>query len=332
MNTRRKLIIAIGGGALAAPFGSFAQQQGKVWRIGFLGGRSRSTTSKPDIFYDAFVQGLRELGYVEGQNLVVEWRFADGNYERLPSLASELVNLKVDVLVAHATPPGQALQRATNTIPIVVASMNDPVGAGLVESLGRPGKNITGTSNMGNDLGPKQVELLKNLIPALSRIAVLLNPGSVGHAKYYKNVQSAAQRLGIKVLRVDARTSEEIERGLAAMAREHADALIVVPDSFLTGQRASMIADLAVKYRLPSMGPHTEDAVAGLLMSYGPSAVDVYRRAAAYVDKIVKGANPRDLPVEQPMKLESAINLKTAKALGIKIPQSIFLRADKVIE
>ena len=320
------------GALIVAPLASLAQAQGKVARIGFLGARSRSTPSNPDIYYEGFLQGMRELGYVEGRNLVIEWRFAEGKYERLPGLAAELVKLKPDVLVCHATPPAQALQRATSTIPIVNLSMADPVGSGLVASLARPGGNITGMSNILSDTGPKQLELLKTVVPKLSRVAVLVNPGSPIYAAFLKSVQIAAQQLGVTVLRVDARTSEEIEAGFAAMKRERVEGLIIAPDSFLTVQRASMIADLAVKNRLLAMGNFPEEALAGDLMSYGPNNVDIYRRGATYVDKILKGAKPVDLPVEQPTKLDLVVNLKTARALGITIPQSLLLRADRVIE
>ena len=317
---------------MAVPRVSFAQAPGKVARIGFLGARSRSTPSNPDVYYEGFLQGMRDLGYVEGRNLVIEWRFAEGKYERLPGLAAELAKLKPDVLVCHATPPAQALQRATSTIPIVVVSVADPVGSGLVASLGRPGKNITGMSNIASDTGPKQLELLKNVVPKLSHVAVLLNPGTPFHAQFLESVRITAQQLGVKVLRVDARTSEEIETGFAAMKRERVDGLIVVADSFLTGSKARMIAELAVKNRLATMGPFPEDALAGDLISYGPDVADIYRRAAIYVDKILKGAKPGDLPMEQPTKLELVVNLKTARALGITIPQSVLLRADRVIE
>jgi putative ABC transport system substrate-binding protein len=318
---------------MAAPLTSFAQAPNKVARIGFLGARSRSTPSNPDALYAAFLQGMRDLGYVEGQNLVIEWRFAEGRYERLPGLAAELVKLKPEVLVSHATPAALALKRATSTIPIVAMSVADPLGSGLVASLGRPGGNLTGVSNISSDTGPKQLELLKTVVPALSHVAVLLNPETPLYAPFLQGVRTAAQRLGVKVLRVDARTSEEIEAGFGTMKRQRADGLIIAADSFLTGQRVSMIAGLALKNRLPAMGPFPDDALAGdLMMSYGPNVGDIYRRGAIYVDKILKGAKPGDLPVEEPAKIELVVNLKTANALGIKIPQTILARADRVIE
>lgn len=329
--TRRSFVIAAGV-LMAAPLASLAQAQVKVRRIGFLAARSRSTPSNPDILYDAFVQGMRNLGYIEGRNLAIEWRFADGDYERLPGLAAELVKLKPDVLVSHATPPARALQRATSTIPIVAMSSGDPVASGLVASLGRPGGNITGTSNIVSDLGTKQLELLKSVVPALSHVAVLLNPGTPIYASFLQSLRLAAQQLAVEVLRVDARTSEEIEAGFATMKRERVDALILMADSFLTGQKSSMIADLALKHRLPTVAPFPEDALAGDLMSYGPNLVDIYRRGATYVDKILKGAKPADLPVEEPTKLELVLNLKTAKVLGVRFPQDVLLRANRVIE
>ena len=331
MTTRRSFVSAAGA-LMAAPLASLAQAQGKVRRIGFLAARSRSTQSNPDVFYEGFLQGMRDLGYVEGRNLVIEWRFAEGKYERLQALAADLVKLKLEVLVCHATLPALALQRATSTIPIVAVSMTDPVGSGLVATLGRPGKSITGMSIISIDLGPKQLELLKSVVPTLSHVAVLLNPGTPIHAPYLQSVRIAAQQLGVKVLRVDARTSEEIETGFAVMKRERADGLIVAVDSFFTGQRASMIAGLALKNRLPAMAGVPEEALAGDLMSYGPDVLDIYRRGATYVDKILKGAKPSDLPVEQPTKLELVVNLRTARALGLEVPQSVLLRADRVIE
>ena len=288
--------MAFGAGALAAPFSCFAQQQGKVWRIGFLGARLRSTPSNPEVYYDAFVQGMRELGYVEGKNLVIEWRFADGKYERLPGLAAELVQMKVEVIVTHTTPAIQAAQRATRTIPIVAAVVGDPVGSGFAASLARPGGNITGLSNIAVDVSPKHIELLKTMIPRLSRVANLVNPGNSSHLAVLKSVQAAARQVGIKILPMDARAPEEIERGFATMARERAESVIVAPDPFFFQQRRQ-IAELALKNRVPSMFSFREEVAAGGLMSYGPNLTDFYRRAATYVDKILKGAKPGELPI-----------------------------------
>jgi putative ABC transport system substrate-binding protein len=315
------------------PLTAIPQQQLKIHRIGFLGARSRSTPSSRDLLYEAFLQGMRDLGYVEGRNLAIEWRFADGKYERLPGLAAELVKLKPEVLVCHATPPAEALKRATTTLPIVAVSVADPVGSGLVASLRRPGGNVTGVSNITSDTGPKQLELLKTVVPTLSHVAVLVNPGAPVYAAFLQGVRAAAQRLGVMVLQVDARTSEEIEAGFRTMRAQHADGLITTSDSFLSAQRASMIAALALDNRLPAMGPYPDDALThDLLMSYGPNVGEIYRRGATYVDKILKGAKPGDLPVEEPTKLDLVVNLKTAKVLGIKMPQAVIARADRVIE
>ena len=317
--------------ASLAPLASFAQAPANVRRIGFLAARSRSTPSIPDVYYDAFVQGLRELGYIEGNNLVIEWRFADGNYEHLPDLAAELVRMKVEVIATHGTAPALALQRATSTIPIVIAAAIDPVGSGLAASLARPGGNITGLSVMTVDVSPKHIELLKTMMPGLTRVAFLINPGTSAHFAILKSLQTAAQQIGIKVLPVEARTPEEIERGFATMKRERAQAVITASDAFFIGQ-GRQIAELAVKSRMPSMFPFRENVIAGGLMSYGQNLPLFFRRAATYVDKILKGTKPAELPIEQPMRFEMVINRKTATALGLKINNEVLLRADEVIE
>ncbi len=330
-NSRRRDLLFAAGALFIAPSAARTQPATKIYRIGFLAPRSRSTPSHPEVFYDAFVQGMRELGYVEGKNLTIEWRFADGNYERLPALAADLVNTNVEVIVAPATPPNLALQRATSTIPIVFISVGDPIKMGLVASLARPGSNITGLSNTTTDLGAKEIELLKILIPALSHAAVLTNPGNPALPPLLKNVQIAAQQLGVAILPVQARNPEDVERGFVTMRREHAQAVIVLADPFLIGQR-SQTAQLAVKNRLPSMFQTREEVLAGGLMSYGANLSDIFRRGAVYVDKILKGAKPSELPVEQPTELELVVNLKTATALGLAIPKSILFRANKVIQ
>lgn len=300
-------------------------------RIGFLAPLSRSTPSHPDVYYDAFVHGMRELGHVEGRNLVIEWRFADGNFERLPGLAAELVRMKVEVIATHSTPAIRALQRATSTVPIVFAVAIDPVGSGFAASLARPGGNITGLSVIDVDPGPKRLELLKAILPPLSRVAVLVNPGSSVHPAIVKSVQAAGQHAGIKVLPMRARTPEEIERGFATLSQERAEGVIIADDAFFRGQRRQ-IADLAVKHRMPVIAPWREYVAAGGLMSYGQSIADSFRRAATYVDRILKGAKPGELPIEQPTRIHLAISRKTAKALGLAIPQELLLRADEVIE
>ncbi len=330
MNNRRKLIVALGASALAAPLRAFAQQQGKVWRIGFLAPRSRPASLDSDIF-GAFSNGMRELGYVEGKNLVIEWRFADGNFERLPGLAAELVQLKVDIILASGTPATNAAQKATATLPIVMGNSGDPVGNGLIKSLARPGGNITGLTNVTSDLAPKHLEMLLSMVPKLSRVAVLLNPTNPSNLLILKGAQTAARSTNAEILPMEARTASEIDKAFSAMSREKAGAVIVAADQFFQ-QQGRQIAELAAKNRLPSIGWIREYAEAGVLMSYGPNFTDQYRRAAAYVDKIFKGASPAELPVEQPTKFELVINGKTAKALGLRIPQSLVISTDKVIE
>ena len=325
---RRELLTAFGAGALVAPLMSFAQQQPKIRRIGYL-----SPQSRLDPPYDrAFLQGMGERGYVEGKNLIVEWRFADGEYERLPTLAAELVRLKVDLVVASTSPAIRAAQKATTTIPIVFPTTGDPVGSGFVANLARPGGNITGLTNINLDISQKLLELLTTMVPRLSRVAVLGNPGSSTHSAILKSIQAAAlTKGGVRVFSVEARTREEIERGFVMMTQERADGVIVAADPFLI-QQARQIAPLAVQHRLPSITQPPAYAEAGGLMSYGQDIADSHRYAATYVDKILKGAKPADLPVEQPAKFMLVINMKTAKALGLTIPPSLLLRADQIIE
>ena len=330
MNSRRKLLVVLGAGALAVPLSSFAQQQGKVWRVGFLSARRRPVSLDTD-YFGAFPRGMRDLGYVEGKNLVIEWRFADGKFEHLPGLATEVVRLKVDVIVAAGPPAIIAAQKATTTIPIVIVTSIDPVDAGLVKSLARPGGNITGISNLSGEVSPKHLELVRTMVPKLSRVAVLVNPANSGHATMLKNVQAAAQKANVEVLPVEARTLQEIETAFLVMTKENAGAIIVGLDPFFN-QQVRQIAELAAKHRLPSISAYAVYAESGGMMSYGSSLTDNFRRAATYVDKILKGAKPADLPIEQPTKFELVINLKTAKALGLTIPQSLLQRADQVIE
>ena len=328
MNTRRRLVLALGASALAAPLASFAQQKpAKVPRIGYLDTASASgTASRADVLRAA----LRELGYVEGKNVVIEYRWADGNYDRLPGLAAELVQLKVDVIVVAGTAAIQAAQRATSSISIVMAATGDPVGSGFVASLSRPGGNITGLSSINVDLSSKYLELLRVAVPKLSRVAVLVNPGTPTHPNSLKNIQAAAKTTGVNVSPFQASTASQIEAALGAMTRERAGALIVLPDSFFA--EARRIAELALKNRLPTMFGTGDSVEAGGLMSYGQNIPERFRRAATYVDKILKGAKPADLPVEQPTKFELVINRRTAKAIGLTISQDLLFRADKVIE
>ncbi len=313
----------------AAPLSSNAQQQGKVWRVGFLTQRRRPDSIDAD-FIGAFPRGMRELGYVEGRNLVIEWRF-DDKAERLPDLAAELVQLNVDVIVSGSSQAISAFQKATTTIPIVMATSGDPIGAGFVKSLARPGGNITGLSNLTSDIGIKQLELLLSMEPRLSRVAVLVNPVNPALATFLRNVQSAAQTGSVTVLPVEARTAQEIENAFPTMIQGNARAVIVATDALFV-QNYRKIAELAAKYRLPSVSQVREYAEAGGLMSYGPNLAEQFRRAATYVDKIFKGAKPADLPVEQSTKFEFLINGKTAKALGLTIPSELLLRADRVIQ
>jgi putative ABC transport system substrate-binding protein len=328
---RRRQILLSAGALLATPLAATAQQETTVRHIGFLAGRSRSTPSNPDVYYDAFMRGMRELGYVEGKNLLIEWRFAEGRAERLPGLAAELVRMKIEVIATHGTPATQAAQRATRTIPIVFAAASGPVASGFAVSLARPGGNITGLSLTIADVSPKHLELLKILNPRLSRIAFLMNPDTSSHPAILKSLQTAAQAIGVRVLPLQARNPEEFEQSFEAMTRERIEALILAPDTFYLGQRRRY-ADIALKNRMPTMFPFREQVEAGGLMSYGQNLADHYRRAATYVDKILKGAKPGELPIEQPTTLYLAINRKTAKALGLTIPSELLFRADKVIE
>lgn len=326
-HTRRILLRAVlCGVALAAPLASLAQQQSKVWRIGFLASDSSSTR-----VYEGFRQGMRELGYVEGKNFIIQWRFADGKYERLPNLAADLVRLNVDVIVAGTTLSVQAVHQATATIPIVMVAVPDPVGEGFAKSLSRPGGNITGLSNIVTEVSAKHLELLRAAVPKLSRVAVLINPLNPSDSLILEQIAGAAYSTGVKVFAIEASTAQQIEAGFGVMTRARVGALIVAADSYFDVQR-EQIAKLAVKNRLPTIFSNRELTEAGGLMSYGQDLAEHYRRAATYVDKILTGAKPGDLPVEQPTVLELVINRKTAKALGLTIPQELVLRADKVIE
>ena len=329
-STRRKLLIALGAGTLTAPFGSFAQQQGKIWRVGFLSSRPRPTSLDSD-YVGAFPRGMRELGYVEGKNLVIEWRFAEGRAELLPVLAAELLQLKVDVIVINGIGAAIAAQKATTTIPIIFAYIGDPVTGGFVKSLARPGGNITGLSNLSGDFITKHLQFLLDVVPRLTRVAVLTHPDNALAVLQRKQVQAAGQKTRVTIVPVEARTAPEIDQAFGVMAHEKAGAVIVINDTFFIQQRPQIV-ELATKNRLPSISMLREYAEAGGLMSYGSSISDNFRRVATYVDKIFKGAKPGDLPVEQPTKFELIINGKTAKTLGLKIPQSLLISADKVIE
>ena len=328
---RRQVLVALGAGALAAPLASFAQQQGKVWRIGFLAPRSRPDSIESDL-YGAFVRGMRELGYVEGKNLAIEWRFADNSPDRLRGLAAELVRLKVDVIVTPGAASTSAVQKATTTLPVVMINAGDPIISGFGASLARPGGNITGPTSLAEDYSSKHLQFLLDMLPKLSRVALLSNNfASAIHATILKNIQAAAQKTGVKILPVEARDAQDLEQAFAVMIRESAGAVIIAQNPLFLQVRRQ-IADLAAKHRLPSIAAYRDYVEVGILMSYGHDNTENYRRAATYVDKILKGAKPGELPVEQPTKFEMFINGKTAKALGLKIPHSLLLSADKVIE
>jgi putative ABC transport system substrate-binding protein len=317
-------------GGLFSPVAAEAQQAAKVARIGYL---VLDLAAAPHLT-EAFRQGLRDLGYVEGRNLVIEYRSAEGKLERLPALAAELVALKVDVIVAGGEPHALAAKQATRTIPIVFTSATDPVTDGLVTSLARPGGNVTGLSNLAQELVGKRLEQLKQAVPGVSRVAVLWQPGGVPEPTekdILKGVEVAARALGVRLQFVEARGPADFDRAFSDMTRARAGALTVFGGAMYFNERRRLV-DLAAKNRLPAVYPVREFVDAGGLMSYGPDLADLFRRAATYVDKILKGAKPADLPVEQPTKFELVINLKAAKALGLTIPQSLLGRVDHVVE
>jgi len=324
VTTRRAFLGTLTAGFLTAPLAANAQSARKVWRIGLISGVYRKDE-------DAFFQRLRELGYVEGQNLIVERRYSEGKAGRFQEFATELVRQKADVIVVTTTPAALAARSVTKTIPIVHPVIIDPVGAGLVASLARPGGNITGATTQAPDLVAKRLQLLKEAIPHLSRVAVLWNAANLGNAGSWREVQDAAHALGVTLQSREVRGPEDFERAFAAMARERPDALLFIGD-VLTLQYTQQIVNFVKHQRIPSMFDRGSLAMAGGLMSYGPDQVELWRHAAVLVDKIFKGANPADLPVEQPTKFELVINLRTAKALGLTIPPSLLQRADEVIQ
>ena len=314
-------------GVLIAPLAAEAQAPAKVPRIGFLSPLSLSGDTR----LESFLQGLRELGYVDGKTIAIEFRFAEGKPERLPALAAELVRLKVDVIVATAQAATEAVKQATGTIPIVFAVVGDPVAVGLVASLARPGGNITGLASVAPDVVGKQLQLLKEVAPKISQVAILQNPNNPGHPVVLRQAEAAARALGMQLHLLQARTPAEIDAAFAAMRSQRVGGVLVGRDALVLTQR-TQIAALAAKNRLPAIYGFRENAETGGLMAYGANVSAMYRRAATYVDKILKGAKPADLPVEQPTKFELVINLKTAKALGLTIPQSLLQRADEVIQ
>jgi len=313
-----------------APLPAEAQQTAKVARIGFL---SLNLAPNPHL-KEAFRQGLRDLGYVEGRNVVIEYRDAGGKVERLPALAAELIALQVDVILAGGTPQALAAKQATRTLPIVFAAAADPVTDGLVTSLARPGGNVTGLTSLNPELIGKCLEQLKQAVPGVSRVVVLWPPGALGERTdkdMLKGAEVAARVLGMRLQFVEAQGPDEFDRAFSEMTKARAGALTVLPSTMFLNERRRLV-DLAAKNRLPTVFPYREGVDAGGLMSYGANIADNFRRAATYVNKILKGAKPGDLPVEQPTKFELVINLKTAKALGLTIPQTLLLRADQVIE
>jgi putative ABC transport system substrate-binding protein len=309
-------------------FSAEAQQPKKVPRIGFLTAPSPSAQAART---EAFRQGLRELGYVEGKNIVIEWRYAEGKLDRLPALAAELVRLKVDVIVTGGVGGTRAANEATNTIAIVMTQDPDPVANGFVVSLARPGGNITGLSVLAPELSTKQLELLKEVLPKASRVAVLGTSTSPSTAQSLRDTELAAGALALKLQYLDVRDPKDIEAAFRAASKERADAVLMLGGPVLASQR-TQIVDLAVKSRLPAISRNRPDVEAGGLMAYGASSTDLSRRAATYVDKILKGSKPADLPVEQPKKFELVINLKTAKQIGLTIPPNVLARADRVIK
>ena len=323
---RREFITLIGGAAGTWPLAARAQQSGKVYRIGYLSPASLSS----ELF--ALQSGaIRDLGWIEGKNVIFERRYADNRLDLLPELAAGLVRLNVDVIMAPGTLAPLALKRATATIPIVMTAAGDPLGSGLVASLARPGGNITGMSLMAPDLGGKRLELLIELLPQLSRVGILWNATNPYSALVFKETKSAAQVLRIELQSVEVRNPDDFDSALATATRQRVSALITVEDPLTVGQR-KRIADFTASNRLPAIYGLKEFVAAGGLMAYGANLADLYRRAAGYVDKILKGAKAADLPIEQPTKFELVINLKTAKALGLTVPPTLLARADEVLE
>ena len=324
-HSRAGLLVALALGLIATPLPTQAQEPAKVPRLGFL-----ATGPSPRV--EAFWQALRQLGYVEGQNIAIERRFSENKIDRLPALAAELVRLKVDVIVAPDPPAASAARNATRTIPIVMRSSSDPVEAGLVASIARPGGNITGVYSIAEELVGKRLELLKAVVPRVSRVAVLWDPDFPASARWFREAEVAARSLGVQLQSLEVRCpNPDYESAFGVATRGHAGALITLRNPPIVFHQRRIV-NLATKSRLPAIYDDREFVESGGLMSYGANLADMYRRAATYVDKILKGAKPADLPVEQPTRFELVINLKTAKALGLTIPRSILVRADQVIQ
>jgi putative tryptophan/tyrosine transport system substrate-binding protein len=327
MMDRRAFLGTLTGGLLAAPLAAEGQPRpARVARVALLDGGNLESQ-----LWQATRDGLRELGYVEGQNLIIEFRSADGHFDRVPELLAELIRLRVDVIVTIGDPVVSAAKQATSTIPIVMAGAGDPVGRGFVASLARPGGNITGVSNLAVALTGKWLELAKEVVPRISRVAILRNGGNPTHALFWAEAQTSAHGMALTVNSVEVRSPGEFEPAFTSMAQAGVGAVVVLADPML-GSHRMRLAELAAKYRLPSISPFREAAESGGLISYGPSLRANFRRAATYVDQILRGAKPGDLPIQQPTTFELVINLKTAKALGLTIPPSLLQRADQVIE
>jgi len=328
---RRQFITLLSGAAAAWPLAARAQQTAStVRRIGLLlPGNTRTTAVRGQL--EAFRKGLKEYGWVEGQNIIVEYSFAEGREDALPAIAAELARLRLDVIVAESTVAIQAAKTVTQTVPIVMATSADPVGTGLVANLNRPGGNITGLSLQTAELSGKRLQLLTEIVPGLARVAVLSNPLNPGEKSSVEQTKAAAQALGIETHVVEVQAPDKFESAFAAVTAAHAGALMVLPDPLLYGQHPCIVTFTAASH-LPALFPEREVAEAGGLIAYGPSIPASFQRAAAYVDKILRGAKPADLPVEQPTTFELVVNLQTARAIGVTIPTSILLRADEVIE
>ena len=327
---RRAFVAMVGSSLLAIPCIARAQASAKIHRIGLLES-GPSPAADPFGQWGAFREGLRTLGYVEGKSLAIESRWADDKYERLPDLAVELVGLNVEVIVLRTTPAAVAARRVAPTLPIVILSAIDPVGAGLVASLAKPGGTITGLTTLAPDLSAKRVQLLKEVLPRLSRLAVLWNSANPANTAGWRQTEEAARTLGVQLQSRQVEGAKDFERAFGLIAKDRPDALLIVEDALMVGH-TKQIADFAIRERLPTMAGSPTAVVNGSLIGYGPNVREMARRGAYYVDKILKGAKPADLPVEQPTTFELVINLKTAKALGLTIPQSILTRADEIIQ
>jgi ABC-type uncharacterized transport system substrate-binding protein len=319
---RREFLTLLGGAAIAWPVVARAQQQTKLPRVGII-------DDAP--IWNHFRQGLRDLGYVEGQTIAFEYRMAEGEPERLAAAATELAHVPVDVIAAYGTAPARAAKSITTSLPIVAISVGDPVRAGLVASLARPGGNVTGNTVLGPDIGAKRTQLLKEVIPTVSRVAFLWNPDNASHVAYREELRAAAPALGVQMIFVRVGSSDEFDSAFAAMMQERPDAFTMTGDPFHQ-LHVAWIIDFLAKNRLPAMYQLRENVLAGGLMSYGASQPDLFRRAAGYVHRILQGTKPADLPVEQPVKFDLVVNLRTAKALGLTIPETFLLRTDEVIE